>query len=190
MSSYFALMRHYSRGCLKLSVDYNLEDVEDSLVMNTPDPTPAAFINHFQFGLSNGQPEDLLGNGVGWHIVSPRISGILKTYCRSGELELIPLPLNFEGSERIQGFSILGVKKQFQCVDLDSSDILWSEVNPGKPYILDFRRCVLKKARLPKETHCFLISEYPVFPVLSEFLAEKIASLKPSGLRLEKLELS
>jgi hypothetical protein len=188
MNSFFAIRRNYSRGALKLNVDYSFDKVSDPHIMNTPDKTPNDFLEHFEFTLSGNKGEDMLANNAGWVVFSRRISDIFRSMCSSEEVELIPLSNNPTVDDRVMGYNLLGVKKRIECVDYKSSDILWSETNPDEKHILSFRKCVVRNDAIPDDVHCFFLAEYPAFPVVRNALVERIASLRPSGLIFQPLE--
>ena len=189
MNSYFSLHPYYSKGALKLSVDYSFDDVPDPHIMKKPVRTPGAFVKSFRFAESGHIKEDMLANGVGWDILSERICNILKTSCSKTEIELIPLSDNPNASDRLKGYHILGVTKRIQCVDYDHSDILWSNLNPDSKYILSFRKCVIRDDAVPQDINCFLIAEYPSYPVMTSALVRKIELLHPSGLVFKPIEI-
>jgi hypothetical protein len=185
-SAFFGIGRNYSKTSMKLRLDYSFDDVPDPHVMNTPSPTPADFMEHFQFTLVPGTPEDMLANNAGWIILSPRLSGVFSGSCAPREVELLPLPAPKRGrGAELSGYRVLGVKSQIECVDYDGSDILWGQ---GKGRcILSFRKCVLRRSAVPAGVNCFLIAEYPAFPVVTSSLGAAIAKLRPSGLALDEI---
>ena len=189
MNSYFSLHPYYSKGALKLSVDYSFDDVPDPHIMNTPVKTTVGFVKSFRFAESGHIREDMLANNASWVILSERICNILKTSCSKTEVELIPLSDNPDASDRLKGYHILGVKKRIQCVDYDHSDILWSNRNPDRKHILSFRKCVIRDDAIPQDISCFLIAEYPSYPVMTSALVRIIELLHPSGLVFKPIEI-
>jgi len=191
MSNFWSIREDYSENAMSLAVHYTSEDIVDPLVLDTPSPTPEGFLSQFRYSIHAGDPEDMLSNDIGWSIFSPRVVAAVADLCRSGEVEVLSLPIDHcKGAEPIRGYCVLGVKRWIECLDYSASDILWSEVNPPKRHILSFRRCAIRASAVPSGVNCFMLTECPAFAVVTATLADRLALLRPTGFVLEKIHSS
>jgi hypothetical protein len=63
---YFGVGRNFSRSALSISIDYSLDDVPNTLLLNDPEPTPIDFLGRFRYQPVEGaQLEDMLANNMG-----------------------------------------------------------------------------------------------------------------------------
>src|SRR5580765_968782 len=113
MKTYFSIGRNFAPNAFKISIDYNLEDVEDTLALNRPHPTPKHFLEKFSYAKEGGERlEDMLANNMGWKVFSQRIANVFARCPNSGEIELLPLPENvWELSAALVKYRVLGVKR-------------------------------------------------------------------------------
>lgn len=93
MRTYFGINRRFSRGVFKLTMDYSLDEVSDTLALNRPKPAPNGFLDKFSYCRSGSdEVEDMVANNLGWLIVSERIANVLKNSNNANEIELLALP--------------------------------------------------------------------------------------------------
>src|SRR5205807_6289417 len=122
--------RNFARNALKIDIDYNLEDVEDTLALNSPNPTPRDFLGKFSYAKAGGELlEDMLANNIGWKVFSLRISDVFARCENSEEIELLPLPESvWQLNSVLADYRVLGVKRHIACADLERSEILWDRL--------------------------------------------------------------
>lgn len=185
---FFSIRLNPGEGVLSLGIEYSLEKVPQPNLWFYPVEIPTGYLDRFKFELDGSTPEDLLHNSLGWHIFSPRVVEVLRTSRNSNDLRLVPLPeLLTEQDKRLRGYCVLGIKREIKCVDVDRSDILWTNIL-GKQYISSFRWCAINESLISENMDVFLLQEYPVMAIISAEMAMKIAELRPSGFIYEKIE--
>lgn len=186
MKTFFGINRSFARDAFKIALDYSLDEVEDTLALNRPQPTPGDFLEKFNYVKSGGERlEDEVANSLGWWILSSRLVEVLQDCRNVCDIELLCLPKKvIELDGRLRDYRVLGIKRHIKCVDYGESDILFD----SQEHILSFRECVLSKRNIPDHMDIFLMAEYPVVPVISAELALKISELRPTGFVYEKIK--
>jgi len=186
MKTYFSIRRNYASNAFKLVLNYSLDKVPDTLVLNKPQPTPIYFLENFSYSKSGGDKiEDMAANNLGWRIFSSRIANVFQKCNNINDIELIPLPEKaVQLDQELKTYKVLGVKREVGCVNYEDSEILWDSAHN---HISSFRECVLHERSIPANFDVFLIAEYPVMPIISSGLAMKLAELHPTGFVFEKI---
>jgi hypothetical protein len=47
MKTFFGINRYFARDAFKVVIDYSLDEVDDTLALNRPQPTPKDFLDKF-----------------------------------------------------------------------------------------------------------------------------------------------
>ena len=109
--------------------------------------------------------------------------------CSAEDIELLSLPVDESGpSKCLKGYCVLAIRRTVQCLDTARSEILWFTNDPNR--IFSIERCAVKADAIPENVGCFLLAEYPCFPILRPELTEAILALKPTGLGFEEVVAS
>jgi len=189
MRTYFGINRKFASNAFKLMVDYDLDEVGDTLALMRSQPTPKDFLDKFEYTCRQSPVlEDMLGHSLGWLILSERLADVVRQCSNFQDVELHYLPEKvWPLHPSLEQYRVLSVKKEVKCVDEEKSDILWSSGSSGSRYINSFRECILKESCIPDDLDMFRIEEYPVMVVISSRMAMKFAELYPTGFVFEKI---
>ena len=125
---FFALHKASGTGSAFLDTDYSFDDVEDPMIMGRTEVVPPDFMKFFRLSLVPGRLEDSVRNDI-WYLLSPRVIAVLKEARNATELDIIPLPVQFQTKHpEVKGYCAFGVRRQLECIDKAASDVAWAMV--------------------------------------------------------------
>jgi len=186
---FFALYKASSSGSAFLDTDYSFDDVDDPMIMARTEAVPPEFMRWFRLSLLPGKIEDSIRNDI-WYLLSPRVITILKRARNAGDLNIVPLPTEFQIKHReLTGYCALGVRRQLECINRAASDIRWSKRAPER-WADDVYDVVIAQDSVPSDCDVFLLREWPVAPILREGIAQRLRDLNITGLSLQPFRAS
>jgi hypothetical protein len=190
MKVYFKIANDFHNNAFKLSINYSINEVQDTLLLTKPGKTPSGFLNLFDYKKVGGRVfQDKLPNNMGWNIFSSRVWRILASCQNAEDIELHPFPAKVvDLFPKLHDYRVLGVKREIPCVDFEKSEITWFAGKEGSRHISSFRLCVLREAALKDSLDIFLIQEYPVMTIISGRLGYEISKVYPTGFVYERIE--
>ena len=125
---FFALHKASGTGSAFLDTDYSFDDVEDPMIMGRTEVVPPDFMKFFRLSLVPGRLEDSVRNDI-WYLLSPRVIAVLKEARNAKDLDIIPLPVQFQTKHpEVKGYCAFGVRRQLECIDKAASDVAWAMV--------------------------------------------------------------
>jgi hypothetical protein len=159
------------------------------MIMAKTEAVPPEFMQSFRLSLKAGRLEDSIRNDI-WYLVSPRVIAILKGAQNATDLNIVPLPPQFQTKHpEVKGYCAFGVRRQLVCIDKAASDVAWSKDAPDR-WIDAVYKLVITAHKVPRDCDVFLLREWPVAPILRENIANRIQELNVTGLSLLPIRMS
>lgn len=132
---------------------------------------------------TSGTAPDLLGNPLGWLVMSETLWGYLEPLA-AGDAEVFPAPL-FDSRTRqpLDGFFLVNPTLKLPCLDMGQSEY---QQSPHGDRIRIVTKYVLIHSQIPDTAHLFRIEEFPRAVVLSDTVAGKLAGTGVKGLAAQR----
>ena len=186
---FFVLHKASGAGSAFLDTDYSFDDVEDPMIMGRTEVVPPDFMKFFRLSLVPGRLEDSVRNDI-WYLLSPRVIAVLKEARNATELDIIPLPVQFQTKHpEVKGYCAFGVRRQLECIDKAASDVAWAKDAPDR-WIDAVYDLAITARKVPCDCDVFLLREWPVAPILRENIADRLRELNVAGLSLQAVRVS
>jgi hypothetical protein len=179
MKSYYLVVQEECEDYMSVC-DYDIGEFEiyslwQGKILTTPVPPGA----RLYVESSSATPFDYLGNPLSWPICSDRLTDVILAKAPK-DIQLFDAPLfDIKTKRPIPGYKIVNVLKAIECLDLQKSDITWSDDGSE---IESVHKCVFSANRIPDDAHIFRPAEWHYYLIFSDKLVQEICSQEFRGI--------